>query len=202
MKSLHVACLFAFALLFSLPASSEETFGTCGLRSVVNASGDRLSWNQSIPIKLRIHESMPSEFISKIKSAIQTWHTAAGRTIFEFDGIENGPAIAKKDGISVIYYFTEWESAKNSEQERITIYFQDDLVVEGDIRINGKDFRFSNGTFVESDSYDFEGLITHSLGHLLGFGHSPAKDSVMHETLSPGTLRREFGDSDCVSSSL
>ena len=49
---------------------------------------------------------------------------------------------------------------------------------------------------VASDQFDFMTLAIHELGHTLGLGESQDPNSVMYEYLSPGTVRRDFTDSN------
>jgi hypothetical protein len=51
-------------------------------------------------------------------------------------------------------------------------------------------------TQVGSDQFDFMTLAIHELGHTLGLGESQDPNSVMYEYLAPGTVRRDFTDSN------
>ena len=51
-------------------------------------------------------------------------------------------------------------------------------------------------TQVASDQFDFMTLAIHELGHTLGLGESQDPNSVMYEYLAPGTVRRDFTDSN------
>jgi Ca2+-binding RTX toxin-like protein len=51
-------------------------------------------------------------------------------------------------------------------------------------------------TQVAPDQFDFLTLAIHELGHTIGLGESQDPNSVMYEYLAPGTVRRDFTDSN------
>ncbi len=171
---------------------------TCNF--VMNSMQQRVSWNSNLPISIYVHESVPSEYVSAITSAMKTWEAAlGGRKLFEVVGVVSGPATPQKDGVSIIYFLSTWESNKTSEQARTTIYWQGEQIVEGDIRINAKNFSFFTGATPVAASVDFESLLIHELGHLLGLAHDNQNGSVMNERLASGVLRRDIGSGDLSS---
>ena len=48
----------------------------------------------------------------------------------------------------------------------------------------------SDPTAIGSDQYDFQTVVTHELGHVLGLGHNGDLSSVMYARLATGTIRR------------
>lgn len=167
---------------------------------VMNSMQQRVSWNSSVPVNLYIHESLPSQYIPALHAAMKVWEDALGsKKLFEVVGVIGGTATPQKDGVSVVYYMNTWEENKPSEQARTTIYWQGEQIVEGDIRINAKNFTFFyTGTPVTA-SVDIESLFIHELGHLLGLAHDNSTGSVMAERLASGLTRRDIGSMDIAS---
>jgi hypothetical protein len=59
--------------------------------------------------------------------------------------------------------------------------------------VHGWNWYTGSGTSdIAAGQYDFETVFTHELGHALGLGHNPDATSVMHATLSAGTVERNF----------
>ncbi len=171
---------------------------TCNF--VMNSMQQRVSWNNNLPINIYVHDSVPSEFVPAITSAMKAWENAlGGRKLFEIVGVISGPATPQKDGVSVIYYLNTWEASKTSEQARTTIYWQGEQIVEGDIRLNAKNFTFFTGSTLVATAVDFESLLIHELGHLLGLAHDNQTGSVMNERLASGVLRRDINEADLAS---
>jgi hypothetical protein len=56
----------------------------------------------------------------------------------------------------------------------------------------------SDPTKVGANQYDFQTIVTHELGHVLGLGHSTDTASVMYPYLSAGTARRDLTANDMV----
>jgi parallel beta-helix repeat protein len=54
----------------------------------------------------------------------------------------------------------------------------------------------SDPSQVGSGQYDFQTVVTHELGHVLGLGHSADAGSVMYATLAPGTAKRVLATAD------
>jgi hypothetical protein len=63
--------------------------------------------------------------------------------------------------------------------------------------VNGWNYSTSTDpSQVAADQFDFLTLAIHELGHTLGLGESQDPNSVMYEYLSPGSVRRDFTDSN------
>src|SRR5207245_1533040 len=54
----------------------------------------------------------------------------------------------------------------------------------------------ADSTGVGANQYDFETIAMHELGHALGLGHSPDKNSVMYTTLDTGQVKRNLRVAD------
>ncbi len=195
------------ALGYSLSIILMTTMAACNLKItpekgcnfVMNSMQQRVSWNANLPVSIYIHDSVTSNYIPAVTNAMKTWETALGRKLFEVVGVVSGPMTPQKDGVSIIYFMNTWEESKTSEQARTTIYWQGEQIVEGDIRVNAKNFSFFTSTTPVAASVDFESLLIHELGHLLGLAHDNEAGSVMNERLASGVLRRDIGNVDLSS---
>lgn len=196
---LFVTLMISSIALLSLNACSIKVKPEESCSFVRNSLQQRVSWNNSLPINIYVHESLKAEYVSALTSAIRTWETALGKHLITIAGVIGGPATPSRDGVSIIYVMDTWEADRPSEQARTTIYWKGDQIVEGDIRINDKNFDFFSGDSVVASSVDIESLFLHELGHLLGLAHNSTPGSVMAERLASGYKRREASSADLAS---
>lgn len=164
------------SLLFILCISScaPKEVDDCGFMQ--NVYGQRIAWKNQEPITLHINNSVPTELKPAIYRAAATWENAIGRKMFNL--VENDTSNVGRDGKNGVYFLTDWEQDRRSEQGRASIYWADDYIYESDIRINGRDHSFYN---VSGYGYNFEALMLHELGHLLGLKHA---EGVMKSELT------------------
>lgn len=168
---------------------------SCGF--VQNVYGERISWNARVPIRLRVHESFPQEYMSALESAIDQWDVAVGRRIFELDRrVLTGPLSPRQDGENVIYWLSDWEESRPSEQARTTVYWVGDQISEADIRVNAKNFSFYVEVPQNASDVHLPSLLIHELGHVLGLKHNDGGASVMATYLASNTIRDEVGGVD------
>lgn len=194
--------------LISSCAPKEQT--DCGF--VQNVYGQRISWKQKTPVALMITASIPSDLKSAIYRAAATWERKAGRKVFELieenstSNVKNAqPSRDKKNGI---YFLSNWESDKKSEQGRTSVYWAGDEIQEADIRINAADFAYynensqvlvrgnENNSQKNSAGYSFEALVLHEMGHFLGLKHREDGGSVMATYLGAYTNRTDLAGVD------
>jgi len=181
----------------------------CGF--VQNIYGQRISWKSNLPVTLIIHSSVPAELRPAVYRAAATWEKQLGHKVFEIS--ENSsllsatPSRDKKNGI---YFLSNWESDKASEQGRTNVSWAGDEIQEADIRINASNFSYydqnpkvligSYGLMTEqrstADGYSFEALVLHEMGHFLGLKHRESGGSVMATHLSPYTNRTALSATD------
>lgn len=214
MKKLIIKILLGSVLLVSgyLTSCSPTPQKDCGF--VQNIYGQRIAWKIKQPIKIYIHSSVPAELKPALQRAADTWSEQAGRKVFEF--IEDSSQLAggpSRDNKNAIYFLSEWESDRTSEQGRTSVYWAGDQIQEADIRINGADFSYYDQDtqaltgsaklraqgMSARDGYSFEALLLHELGHFLGLRHREGGSTVMATHLAAYTNRTQLSQSDADS---
>jgi hypothetical protein len=163
-----------------------------------------VSWENNIPVDLYLDASVPAEYESSIKAAINKWNaigqSVAGHNFFTLRGGNPGSAKPTQDNFSKIYVLNTWESNKSTEQARTTVYWSGNRIYEADIRINDKDFDYYfSDTTPDYTKVHLESLLIHELGHVLGLAHTETSGSVMNASLANGKVREEPGNMDISS---
>lgn len=189
-------------MLLSLGACAPRTQQSCGF--VQNVYGERISWKGQLPIQIEIHQSVPSIFVPAIEKAAATWEQAAGKKLFDINRQQiGGPAQPSRDYENVIYFLSSWDDNNKSEQARTNTYALRDEIKESDILINFDDFKsfyYQDQVIIGTTggrSLNFEALILHELGHLLGLKHDDKNSGSVMATLLPAmTDRVNLSDSD------
>lgn len=169
---------------------------------VQNPEQQRVSWGRNIPVKLYVHESVPTTAYAALDKAINEYNVklGGGREIFKI--IARGTLGAldpKRDGYSTIYWFGTWDTSRRTEQARTTIYWTGAEIFEADIRVNAANFRYSLGETTNPTEVDLSSLLVHELGHVLGLGHTLTAGSVMNFSLDEGQDRRRLAEQDLAS---
>jgi predicted Zn-dependent protease len=165
---------------------------------VQNSQSQRVSWKESVPVQIYVHQSVPEKFHEPIKDAIKEWNHWLNREALHATFNSTGSLEPTRDGYSVIYWLNSWEPDRKTEQARTTVYWSGSQIYEADIRINNVNFKY----YISSDEPDrlervhFKSLILHELGHVLGLGHNDAQGSVMNVTLPNGKSRDQVGPVD------
>lgn len=99
----------------------------------------------------------------------------------------------------IVFRDSFWPYRQSAEDERITLalttitYLRESgEIVDADIEINSANVALSTSDVNVTN--DLQAILTHEIGHFLGFAHSEAPNSVMHRTYNvtanDGTLRR------------
>lgn len=194
--------------LGGLNSCSPKAQNDCGF--VQNIYGQRISWKAASAIKLVIHNSVPIELRPAVFRAAATWEQQIGHKVFEISEDSSlVPATPGRDKKNGIYFLSEWESDRKSEQGRTSVYWAGDQIQEADIRINAFDFSYYDlspqlliGSYSlkksgrsSSDGYSFEALLLHEMGHLLGLKHRDGS-TVMATQLAAFTDRTQLASVD------
>ncbi len=185
-------------LVLFIAACSQKLEPQNQCNFVQNSELQRVSWKGQIPIALYISDSIPQDYHGAIRDAAAKWNYKLGSHVFDVRDNVSVPAAPNKDKISAIYWDLNWESDKAVEQARTTIYWKGSSIDEADIRINAHDFHYSVDDKTPLDKVDFESLMVHEMGHVLGLQHiekgrEPAKNngrSVMEALLASGDSTR------------
>lgn len=180
-----------------LMSCSQKQEQDCGF--VQNVYGERISWKKTLPAKVSIHESVPEDMRPAIYKAAQKWNELLGREVISIEGVSHGENKAQKDGSNVIYMSSKWDAGKETEQGRTSVYWIGNEIKEADIRINDENFDFYWQSSTQQRAVNFEALVLHELGHVLGLKHRDASLSVMQTYLASNTDRTNVGRVDLES---
>lgn len=167
---------------------------------VMSGDSQRVSWGPATPVVLYVDSSVPSEFYGAIQAAVVTWNQSLGREVLKIGGWTNSYPSERQDGVNVIYFNRKWPETQKRKQAVTTIWWAGDRVYEADISVNGNasHYEYFWGSNVVPGRVDFESLILHELGHVLGLEHPhvEAQGTVMARELQNGHLRRTPTPSD------
>lgn len=188
---------FALGLQACAPKGNED----CGF--VQNVYGERISWKNQIPVVMYLHDSVPTDSVPALISAVKTWNEAAGKTLVQLvtDRRVNTEA-AQRDRLNVISFSSQWESDRHSEQARTSVHWVGDLIQEADIKINGARKADGNPVFnyywdrPSSGGVNLEALVLHEIGHVLGMKHKDYDNSVMQTYLASNSDRVDLTQTD------
>lgn len=221
--------LFIKVISISLGLNLLVTFMGCTPKPHIDCGflqdvyGNRISWKDKYPVTLYIHSSIPKELRPSIYRAANTWENIIGRKVIDISEdsskISDGPG---RDGKNGIYFLSNWESDKSSEQGRTSVLWAGDEIQEADIRLNHYNYSFYDQTPDQvvpsiiaqkqvlgsssltanssSLSYSFEALMLHEMGHFLGLKHRDSNGkntgTVMAAQLAAFNNRIVLADSD------
>ena len=191
-----VVCLVSSSFLL-LQACSRNLDPQESCNFVQNSSLQRVSWKQNLPVRLFIHKSVPPQYYLAIEAAIESWNSILGQKLLVIDAFGTTGAGPDRDGYSVLYWMDTWEANKPTEQARTTVYWSGSVIYEADIKFNAKNFHFSpTPQDTTAATVDFESLVLHELGHVLGLSHSSLQASVMNKNLANGVKRTSINEQD------
>lgn len=168
-----------------------------------NNMGIRVSWKEAMPLSLIIHKSVPPEWDSSIIGAAVRWNTAAGKNLVNIRRENSLDVSPGDDKTNVIFWMSTWDESSKQEQARTSTNWEISRLVDTDIKINAKNFRFfKTGTANGSGQVHLESLMVHEIGHALGLQHFDAPAGVMYAYLKADTERvvpssAEMGDLAC-----
>lgn len=70
-------------------------------------------------------------------------------------------------------------------------------IIDADIEVNGV-FPFATGDITPRTRFDLRNTLTHEVGHLLGFDHTPVDDATMFASAGPGENNKRTLHSDDI----
>lgn len=195
--SIYIVSIAA-VLLFLVQACAPKSQEECGF--VQNVYGERISWKGNLPVVMKLHESVPTEYHEAITQAADVWNKAYGKTLITIDkgDVIKGPTVSMKDTANVIYFYPNWEANKTTEQARTSVYWLGDSIKEADIRINAKDFEYYDLALNNKgpSKINIQALVIHEMGHVLGLKHKDSESSVMATYLASQSDRVEVAQTD------
>jgi hypothetical protein len=154
-----------------------------------NNVGVRISWKGSMPVNMIIHSSVPAKYDVDILSAANRWNSAKGRTLITVTRDNSVSNAIGNDRKNMIFWSTDWDSSNLREQARTSTNTDLSRIMDADIKINAKSFNYSvTAQSLGSSAVNFESLILHEMGHVLGLQHFEG-DGVMSPYLPAAKLR-------------
>lgn len=189
---------FAYLVLILASCAKPKAQKDCGY--VQNVYGERVSWKNTVPVRMYFHTSVPAQFETAIRSAAESWNRAFGRTILIIESTRVGGGGPTRDNKNVIYFLNTWEADRASEQARTSLYWVGDQIQEADVRVNAQNYQFyATGTAVTVSAVSIEALLLHELGHVIGLRHNDASPSVMATYLKANQDRTQLQEADMAS---
>ncbi len=191
-KILGIATIVAIAFLVQACAPRLSPQQSCNF--VMSNENQRVSWGPAAPVILYVDSSVPSEFYGAIQGAVATWNQSLGREVLKIGGWSSAYPRESQDGVNVIYFVKDWSDSIRDKQAITTIHWAGDRIFEADIRVNGnsRHFEYFWGPSIIAGRVDFESLLLHEFGHVLGLEHPQVEvqGTVMARRLDDATLRR------------
>lgn len=168
----------------------------CGF--VMNTKTHRVSWGSRVPVLMYADSSVPEQFYPAIQRAMGRWNQSLGREVIKLVGGLGAYPEERQDGVSVIYFRSNWSGSEQMKRKQAitTIHWAGSLIFEADLAVNTRHFQYSVESQPTPSEVDFESLMVHEIGHVLGLDHDDSQVTVMAEKLPSGVVRRDIPSGD------
>ena len=160
----------------------------CGF--VQNSYGQRVSWKQSLPVKIYLDPSMPTEYDTVVKSAAKKWEDVLGRTLFVFERVTQ-TSVAAKDNRNVFYWMSPWTENDKKLQAMSSLSWANNQLIEADVKIDAQYYSYYVTNPTSTMDVHLESLLVHELGHVLGLKHLANNSSTVMLPVLDYLLKRE-----------
>jgi hypothetical protein len=198
--------------LTCLVASAIASPASAYVRTTVDGFPDRpIFWmDRSIGVELASGSSTDvssTDLRAALDRSLATWTRAGGCTdVVLMDLGEASGVTTNLDGgpldhhNRIVVRESDWPSIVAPETLALTTILYDrssGAILDSDTDMNGVSHAFSTSDPPPSDHDDVQNTLTHEMGHLLGFAHSPVMDATMYAVAAPGeTSKRDLADDD------
>lgn len=169
--------------------------------TVVSATPGKRWHNVSLPITIKVPTGIDSGRLLALFSVKDKWNEALGQTaiIMEQD-TPNQQYTGIYDSLddmiyAITFQYDSWFSGYDTTLAITLTRTYGTTIVNADILFNYFSYPFDTQTPVPSDRMDFESILLHEMGHLLGLSHISVQDdpaSTMNPTFGFGEMKREL----------
>jgi hypothetical protein len=205
-----LGCVCLLAALFPPPFACEVSAQEVGYVRSLTSSGVPTKWHSScVPIYLNPagREALAVVDIERVmQRSIQAWgepSCALLSVVYEGESAQNElgylPSLGTENK-NIISFISpsqgdRWLYDRGALALTTVTFCQNDspecpagTIVDADIEVNMDNYSFSTGS--AEGIIDLENTLTHELGHLIGFDHSPYYESTMFAVSPPGDLSK------------
>ncbi len=160
---------------------ATESQKDCGF--VQNSYGQRVSWKQSLPIKMYIDPMVPTEYDTVLREAAKKWEDVLGRTLFVFERATWASTPAK-DNRNIVYWMNPWNNPDTKLQAMSSLSWTNNQLVEADVKVDAQFYTYFVTYPNSNTDVHLLSLLVHELGHVLGLKHlANGSSSVMLSVL-------------------
>lgn len=190
---------------------------TAYVRSITPDAGAPMEWNtRRIPYLINENGSDDMDFDTVEEQVELSFAPWAAEDCAELRFIYDGPTAGGQDPVEDIGYdgdnivvFREEPDLWTFDSDVIavtTVSFCEGVggecdlageILDADIEVNGFNFSFSVSDIAPRTRFDLRNTLTHEVGHLLGFDHTPVTEATMFASAPPGeTSKRDLHPDD------